>query len=1027
MTPPEQRQLVHRPPQPPVPVSAHKVQLMCKLFLLEIAKRTLEQDLCNVTNKAYDEVQGFLNSSLPTSLVSDLSVALDSKCRAIEKLSASLKDLIVEPGVCVQPAVKMGVRTNLLKPPRDKRIQMTDVLKFGPMLQNVLMASSIAKAVQVVGGTLSLQQLKHFLISQPAAAQEDDMIHSISSGYNSCVQTTSSSCHSKGKTKEKAVIYEKKSQPDNVLLPSAVIQSPKIDAERPPLLLPPIPTILPEMRNPKPMKITPLISWGRGDDVQVQHQKQTSSQLLHFLRAKAKNKGALEVNVMEWNKSKYTSCSPQSTSTTIKTQSHQFRNVLRDDLMEALAPKTLRADIENQAPVFRVKQVESSGSLTYTCVIATKTELWDIGDIFTEVQPAHTDGSPDKDECCQNRSAKVENSSVDIEWKTQTPQCTKPEGEHNSSGPETPVINNVTIPEFQIRKFDEIEVVVSHVVSPGNFYIQHADSLAKLQALVTDSWRASSSYAEQNCIPDIGTQVMGWFPTQEQWCRAQVTKICGVSGDHIPPDGTGSETSIKVEVKRLDHGGTACLSLKNTKELTLEMATLPLQAAQVSLADVTPVNGRDWSEQAVGWFKAMVHNRTFYARSYPQGLKLTVELFLEKGKLGAMRRSAPLSLRLAQNGHAKHSQLKNVGLVKRSTVQLKMRKQDSDREKYLISCYIQRQLLCFPRGICEPVSDSVPWMAVAQVKAFLHSPALPSTINNVAGPRPFVSTQIPPFAGDLESKMNWGTFYAVISGVNRHSTGIGRVWLSVIFIFRIMVLVVAAESVWGDEKSGFTCNTQQPGCNSVCYDQFFPISHIRLWALQLILVSTPALLVAMHVAHRRHIDKKILKRTGRSSPKELEQVKNQKFQITGALWWTYMISIIFRIVLEVAFLYIFYLLYPDFKMVRLVKCDSYPCPNTVDCFVSRPTEKTIFTVFMLAVSGVCVLLNLAEVAYLMGRACKRCFRGSEDESKAAWMSQRLSSYRQNEINQLIADHSLKSKFTVTKKSPSEKVERCSAF
>uniref|UniRef100_A0A672YH50 Gap junction protein n=2 Tax=Sphaeramia orbicularis TaxID=375764 RepID=A0A672YH50_9TELE len=285
----------------------------------------------------------------------------------------------------------------------------------------------------------------------------------------------------------------------------------------------------------------------------------------------------------------------------------------------------------------------------------------------------------------------------------------------------------------------------------------------------------------------------------------------------------------------------------------------------------------------------------------------------------------------------------------------------------------------------------------------------------------------PPAEPDLESKMNWGTFYAVISGVNRHSTGIGRIWLSVIFIFRILVLVVAAESVWGDEKSGFTCNTQQPGCNSVCYDQFFPISHIRLWALQLILVSTPALLVAMHVAHRRHIDKKILKRSGRGSPKELEHIKNQKFQITGALWWTYMISIIFRIIFEVAFLYIFYLIYPDFKMVRLVKCDSYPCPNTVDCFVSRPTEKTIFTVFMLAVSGVCVLLNLAEVVYLIGRACKRCCRGSDDESKVAWISQRLSSYKQNEINQLIADHSLKSKFAVTKKSPTEKDERCSAF
>ncbi|KAI1902742.1 hypothetical protein AGOR_G00019140 [Albula goreensis] len=250
----------------------------------------------------------------------------------------------------------------------------------------------------------------------------------------------------------------------------------------------------------------------------------------------------------------------------------------------------------------------------------------------------------------------------------------------------------------------------------------------------------------------------------------------------------------------------------------------------------------------------------------------------------------------------------------------------------------------------------------------------------------------PPAEPDLEPKMNWASFYAVISGVNRHSTGIGRIWLSVLFIFRILVLVVAAESVWGDEKAGFTCNTQQPGCNSVCYDQFFPISHIRLWALQLILVSTPALLVAMHVAHRRHIDKKLLKLSGRGTPKDIEQIKNQKFKITGALWWTYMISLLFRILFEAAFMYIFYMIYPGYKMFRLVKCDSYPCPNTVDCFVSRPTEKTIFTVFMLAVSGVCILLNIAEVFYLVGRACSRYFHSAEDSPMGAWIAQKLCSY-----------------------------------
>ncbi|XP_077448364.1 gap junction beta-2 protein-like isoform X1 [Stigmatopora argus] len=249
----------------------------------------------------------------------------------------------------------------------------------------------------------------------------------------------------------------------------------------------------------------------------------------------------------------------------------------------------------------------------------------------------------------------------------------------------------------------------------------------------------------------------------------------------------------------------------------------------------------------------------------------------------------------------------------------------------------------------------------------------------------------PPAETDPEPKMSWASFYAMISGVNRHSTGIGRIWLSVLFIFRITVLAVAAESVWGDEKSGFTCNTQQPGCNSVCYDYFFPISHIRLWALQLILVSTPALLVAMHVAHRRHVDKRLYKRSGKGAGnlRELEQLKSQKVKISGALWWTYVISLLFRLTFEVTFMYLFYAIYPGYKMIRLVKCDSYPCPNTVDCFVSRPTEKTVFTVFMLAVSGVCVLLNLAEIFYLVAKACGEHLRDAGGSALGSWLHQKL--------------------------------------
>lgn len=52
---------------------------------------------------------------------------------------------------------------------------------------------------------------------------------------------------------------------------------------------------------------------------------------------------------------------------------------------------------------------------------------------------------------------------------------------------------------------------------------------------------------------------------------------------------------------------------------------------------VMPVNGISWSEEAVEWFHTMVHNRTLYARLYPRGCEVTVELFLEKGKIGSMR------------------------------------------------------------------------------------------------------------------------------------------------------------------------------------------------------------------------------------------------------------------------------------------------------------------------------------------------------------------------------------------------------
>ncbi|XP_073319417.1 gap junction protein beta 9b [Pagrus major] len=210
--------------------------------------------------------------------------------------------------------------------------------------------------------------------------------------------------------------------------------------------------------------------------------------------------------------------------------------------------------------------------------------------------------------------------------------------------------------------------------------------------------------------------------------------------------------------------------------------------------------------------------------------------------------------------------------------------------------------------------------------------------------------------------MNWSALEALLSGVNKYSTVFGRVWLSMVFVFRVMVFVVAAQRVWGDENKDFVCNTAQPGCTNVCYDSIFPISHIRLWALQLIFVTCPSLMVVGHVKYR---EKKDMQYGASHKGAHLYANPGKK---RGGLWWTYLTSLIFKAGFDAGFLYILYHVYDGYDMPRLSKCSLEPCPNTVDCYISRPTEKKIFTLFMVVSSAFCILMCICEMIYLI---CKR--------------------------------------------------------
>ncbi|KAF2987664.1 hypothetical protein EK904_013938 [Melospiza melodia maxima] len=161
------------------------------------------------------------------------------------------------------------------------------------------------------------------------------------------------------------------------------------------------------------------------------------------------------------------------------------------------------------------------------------------------------------------------------------------------------------------------------------------------------------------------------------------------------------------------------------------------------------------------------------------------------------------------------------------------------------------------------------------------------------------------------TNMSWSFLTRLLEEIHNHSTFVGKVWLTVLIVFRIVLTAVGGESIYSDEQSKFTCNTKQPGCDNVCYDAFAPLSHVRFWVFQIIMISTPSVMYLGYAIHR----------IARSAEEE-EKLKGFK------------------------------------------KKKQVPCPHTVDCFVSRPTEKTIFLLVMYVVSCLCLLLNMCEMFHL---------------------------------------------------------------
>ncbi|XP_071342009.1 gap junction delta-4 protein [Trachinotus anak] len=225
----------------------------------------------------------------------------------------------------------------------------------------------------------------------------------------------------------------------------------------------------------------------------------------------------------------------------------------------------------------------------------------------------------------------------------------------------------------------------------------------------------------------------------------------------------------------------------------------------------------------------------------------------------------------------------------------------------------------------------------------------------------------------------------IFISVNHSITLMGKVWLIVMIFLRILMLLFAGYPLYQDEQERFVCNTIQPGCANVCYDLFSPISLFRFWLVQLVTLCLPCIIFIIYVVHKvsngltvelsslGHIKAMPLFKIhqeplGKASVNKRPLVAEQGWArcFTGA----YILHLMFRTLLEAGFGAAHYYLF-GFYIPRRFLCQHPPCTTQVDCYISRPTEKTVMLNFMLGVAALSLFLNVLDFICAIKRSVRQ--------------------------------------------------------
>lgn len=226
----------------------------------------------------------------------------------------------------------------------------------------------------------------------------------------------------------------------------------------------------------------------------------------------------------------------------------------------------------------------------------------------------------------------------------------------------------------------------------------------------------------------------------------------------------------------------------------------------------------------------------------------------------------------------------------------------------------------------------------------------------------------------------------------------GKVWLIVMVFLRVLILLFAGYPLYQDEQERFVCNTIQPGCANVCYDLFSPISLFRFWLVQLVTLCLPYIIFIIYVVHKVSNGLTVdLNSSGHTKASPLfSKTSTNKTPLVAERGWArcftgaYILHLMFRTLLEAGFGAAHYYLF-GFYIPRRFLCQHPPCTTQVDCYISRPTEKTVMLNFMLGVAALSLFLNVLDLICAIKRSVKQKIKRKRYEEEQGFLSGRRAS------------------------------------